>query len=25
MIFKIEKGNVIFKGMIKPDEWPSLK
>jgi phosphohistidine phosphatase SixA len=25
VIFKIEKGNVIFKGMIKPDEWPSLK
>jgi len=25
VIFKIEKGNVIFKGMIKPDDWPLLK
>ncbi|KGJ86490.1 histidine phosphatase family protein [Colwellia psychrerythraea] len=25
VIFKIEQGNVIFKGMIKPDDWPPVK
>jgi len=25
VIFKVEQGNIIFKGMIKPDDWPSVK
>ena len=24
-IFKVENDKLIFKGMIKPDDWPSLK